>query len=263
MGGKRHRMHAAWHDPVTNSNHSWNSHNTHKRHKVHHNSTRMDTNMTNDDGARDEGNQKEAFMIPGVDGKLQFGFPTKIITILRYFDHYPLTSTSGGIATQIMRMNGPRDPDVTGVGHQPLYWDRYAAIYQSYRVLGSRVTASISATTASSTQGPWAFGINGSTVATTLGTSVRNREEQNDAVSTLYNGQSTITTLSYAYSPEIKLGRPNGDDTVGAFVSNDPSVQYYAHIWVADLNGATSTANMKVGVEYTIEFYGLVQEAES
>lgn len=214
-------------------------------------------------GERDEGNQDQAFMIPGVDGKLQFGFPTKIITILRYFDQYAMTSTSGGIGAQVFRMNGPRDPDVTGGGHQPLYWDRYATIYQSYRVLGSRITATISPTTLSAPLGPWTFGINGSTAATSLGASATNRAEQNDAISTVFNQQNGPTTLSFAYSPEIKLGRPSGDDTVGAFVANDPSNQYYAHVWFNDMNGATSTAQMRVSVEYTIEFHALVQEPGS
>lgn len=225
--------------------------------------TDMGTNKSDSRSQRDDGNQEDAFMIPGVDGRLQFGFPTKIITILRYTDHYPQTSTAGGIATQVMRMNGPFDPDLTGVGHQPMYYDRYAAIYSSHRVLGSRLTAVISGTTLQSTQGPWAFGINGSTSSSSMGTSVRNREEQNDGISTVYNGQNTPVVLSFAYSPEIKLGRPAGDDTVGAFVNTNPTTQYFAHVWMADLNGATSTANVKITMEYTIEFHGLVQETES
>nr|QTE03563.1 MAG: putative capsid protein [Syrmaticus reevesii CRESS-DNA-virus sp.] len=225
--------------------------------------TSMGTNKSSDHSQRDDGNQEDAFMIPGVDGKLQFGFPTKIITILRYFDTYILTSVSGGLSTQVMRMNGPRDPDQSGVGHQPMYWDRYAAIYQSYRVLGSRITAEISGATLQSTQGPWTFGINGSTASTSMGTSVRNRAEQNDSISTVYNGQQGVQRLSFAYSPEIKLGRPAGDDTVGAFVGADPVTQYYAHVWVADMNGATSISSVRIGMEYTIEFHGLVQETES
>ncbi len=225
----------------------------------------MDTSMeSKDTSERDEGNQREAFMIPGVDGKLQFGFPTKIITVLRYIDVLGFTSTTGGTSTVVFRMNGPRDPDLTNIGHQPLYWDRWAAVYQSYRVLGSRLTATISGDDLANTQGPWIFGINGSTVGTSLGTSGRNRMEQNDAVSRMYNGQSTPISLSIAYSPEIKLGRPNGDDTVGALVGNDPSVQWYAHVWIQDLNGTTSTAFAKIEIEYTIEFYGLVSpEPES
>lgn len=225
-----------------------------------------DTSMgtsKHDTAQRDDGNQEDAFMIPGVDGRLQFGFPTKIITILRYVDILPQTSTAGGIATTVYRLNGLFDPDVTNVGHQPMYFDNYAQIYQSYRVLGSRLTTKISGASLATTQGPWAFGINGSVQSGALSTSTRNRMEQNDGVSTLYNGQQGVDTLSFAYSPEIKLGRPAGDDTVGAFVSANPSQSYYAHVWFADLNGTTSNAIMSTTIEFTVEFYGLFQQAEN
>lgn len=213
------------------------------------------SNAVNTD--RGDGNQDVAFMIPGVDGKMQFGFPTKIITIIRYFDYLSITSTTGGINNNVFRMNGPRDPDFSNLGHQPLYWDRYSSIYTSYRVLGSRLTAEINGSNTAATQGPWAFGINGSTTSGSLGTSVRNRMEQNDSVNTVYNWQDGTARLFLTYAPESKLGRPAGDDTVGGLVSNDPSAQYFAHVWFADLNGTTSTAQLKIGIEYTIEFYAL------
>ncbi len=44
------------------------------------------------------------------------------------------------------------DPDVTFGGHQPYYFDRYAALYNYYTVLGSRIVYKLSVDT-SSTQG--------------------------------------------------------------------------------------------------------------
>lgn len=186
---------------------------------------------TKGDGERDDGNQDHGFMIPGVDGRLQFGFPTKIITILRYIDLYGITSTAGGIAQQVFSLNGIFDPDITAVGHQPMYFDRYAAIYNNYRVLGSRITAEISPTNVTATSGPFLMGINGTNSAATLGASSINRMEQNDAISKMFNQEEGSRELSFAFSPEIKLGRPSGDDTVGAPVTSNPSLQYYANVW--------------------------------
>lgn len=226
--------------------------------------TDMGTSKSSGDHSqRDEGNQEDAFMIPGVDGRLQFGFPTKIITILRYVDIYNITSTTGGITTLVFRMNGCFDPDATNLGHQPMYFDNYAAIYDTYRVLGSRIQAGISGANLANTQGPWAFGINGTSSSGALSTSVRTRMEQNDSISTMYNGQQTPDYLSFAYSPEIKLGRPAGDDTVASAVGANPSAQYFAQVWFADLNGTTSQAVLRVMLEYTVEFYGLKQQSEN
>lgn len=221
----------------------------------------MSESKSNSD--RQDGNQDHGFMIPGVDGKLQFGFPTKIITILRYVDLYTLTSTAGGIGTQVFSMNSVFDPDVTGAGHQPLYFDRYTAIYNNYRVLGSRINASISPTSVVAGSGPFVFGINGSFASATLGASNRSRMEQNDAVHTYFNQEQGTQELSFAFSPEIKLGRPSGDDTVGAVVTGSPSSQYYAHVWFNDDNGGTTAARLRVEMEFTVEFYLLKNETES
>ena len=41
---------------------------------------------------------------------------------------------SNGIAKQYMRMNSLFDPDQTGTGHQPYYFDQFAALYNRYTV---------------------------------------------------------------------------------------------------------------------------------
>lgn len=221
----------------------------------------MTESKSNND--REDGNQDHGFMIPGVDGKLQFGFPTKIITILRYIDLYGLTSTAGGIAQQVFSLNSVFDPDVTGVGHQPLYFDRYAAIYNNYRVLGSRITAQISPTGLVAASGPFLMGINGTFTSATLGAASINRMEQNDAISKMFNQDERTAELSFAFSPEIKLGRPSGDDTVGAPVTSNPSLQYYANVWFSDMNGQTTSAILRIMIEYTVEFHLLKQETQS
>ena len=38
-------------------------------------------------------------------------------------------------------MNSLFDPDFTGTGHQPYYFDQFATIYQRYTVIGSKLTA--------------------------------------------------------------------------------------------------------------------------
>jgi hypothetical protein len=70
--------------------------------------------------------------------RLQFGFPEKLICKLRYVDHYALQISSGSIAKQVMYLNSTFDPDNTGTGHQPMYRDQYAAIYDQYAVIRTK-----------------------------------------------------------------------------------------------------------------------------
>jgi len=67
-----------------------------------------------------------------------FGFPDRLVTKLRYADYYNLTSTAGALAKQVIRWNSTFDPDQTGTGHQPLYRDTYAAIYDHYAVISAK-----------------------------------------------------------------------------------------------------------------------------
>lgn len=71
--------------------------------------------------------------------RICYGFPPRMVTKLRYCDNIKLTSTSGSIAKQVMSLNSIYDPDITGVGHQPLYRDTYAVVYDQYAVISSRI----------------------------------------------------------------------------------------------------------------------------
>nr|QTE03560.1 MAG: putative capsid protein [Syrmaticus reevesii CRESS-DNA-virus sp.] len=232
-----------------------------KRHKTHH--TMGDTSMSKggEGNERDDGNADRAFMIPGVDGRLQFGFPKKIITILRYSEVQVQASTLGGISTYIYRMNGAFDPDLTGAGHQPMYWDSYTPIYQNYRVRGARIVVEWSPADSidGNVHGPWEVGIAGSISSSSLGTTGSTRAEMNDAVSDIMSKDNGHNVLSLTFSPESNLGRPAGDDTVGALVTTIPNQQYFAHVWMRDIPGQASPSILyhKVMIEYNVEFFGL------
>jgi len=65
---------------------------------------------------------------------------------LRYSDPYALTSTSGSTALYQWKVNSLFDPDLTGSGHQPRFFDQLCAStgpYTKYRVLHHRVKVTI------------------------------------------------------------------------------------------------------------------------
>ena len=66
--------------------------------------------------------------------------PPKFVTTVRYADVVNLSITSGAFASQVFSCNGLFDPDVTGTGHQPLYFDQLIALYQHYNVMSSKIT---------------------------------------------------------------------------------------------------------------------------
>lgn len=70
---------------------------------------------------------------------IPLGFPHKMLTKLRYVDTYSMTITTGSLAKQVMRWNSTFDPDATGGGHQPLYRDTFAAVYDQYCVVSAQI----------------------------------------------------------------------------------------------------------------------------
>lgn len=66
--------------------------------------------------------------------------PQRFYTKLRYaFTGQQLVLTAGAINRQSWAANGLFDPDVSGAGHQPYYFDQLSAMYRRYQVYGVKI----------------------------------------------------------------------------------------------------------------------------
>lgn len=68
------------------------------------------------------------------------GFPKKMVMTHKYVDLISMTASGGTVATRQFVCNGMYDPDYTGTGHQPMYFDQMSALYNHYTVIGSKIT---------------------------------------------------------------------------------------------------------------------------
>lgn len=74
----------------------------------------------------------------------QAGRPDQKRVTLLYSDFYNLADAVGGVLqNQDFRANGCFDPDVTGVGHQPMGFDTWASQYNHYVVQNSEIKVQI------------------------------------------------------------------------------------------------------------------------
>ena len=75
------------------------------------------------------------------------GFPKKMVMTHKYNQLFTLTSTASSAVPikQVFSCNGLYDPDVTGAGHQPMYFDQMTALYDHYVVIGSKIDLKITA----------------------------------------------------------------------------------------------------------------------
>lgn len=69
------------------------------------------------------------------------GFPRRLTQTHRYAQTGVIQGgSSGAMVTYNFRCNGMFDPDASGGGHQPMYFDQMTALYDHYTVIGAKIT---------------------------------------------------------------------------------------------------------------------------
>lgn len=68
------------------------------------------------------------------------GFPIRKNTVLRYVEDFSLDPGDGSSAVNVFSTNNLYDPNYTGTGHQPMFFDNYSALYSKYKVNSATVT---------------------------------------------------------------------------------------------------------------------------
>lgn len=66
-------------------------------------------------------------------------FPTRTTKRLRYSSFSSLTSTTGAVASHVLRGNDLFDPDFTSTGHQPMGFDQLMSFYNHFHVVRARL----------------------------------------------------------------------------------------------------------------------------
>ena len=210
----------------------------------------------------DKGHAHQAQLIPGIDGHRVFGFPNSIITKIRYGTYLTLTASAGARALNVFSANGVFDPDITGVGHQPMWSDNYSNIYNHYTVLGSKITAVFAPVTAALNQLVGIVGDDDSSIST----NVQVLLEQNNSVAMLMGvpGSQPVAMTS-TFEPLEMFGVETKDDGASSTaVGANPSEQWTYTVWNASADGSsTVVCNVKVEIEYTVKYSELITQGLS
>lgn len=196
-----------------------------------------------------------------------YGYPDKLVTKLRYVDSFNLTGSTNTVGANVYRMNSLFDPDLTGVGHQPMYYDQFCgavgtAPYSRYRVLSSVMTVTYTPVSLSTpgvtVYGPFVIGLAASGSSGLYATDVSGLCEASNSTWT-YLGEKTggnnVKTLKCTYNPSRDLGLDTGDDTIAAQYNANPQNVFHAIPWKIDTNSQGGNVSVLVSIEYRVEFY--------
>lgn len=194
---------------------------------------------------------------------LVYGFPPQMMTRLRYVDTYALQSTSGSIGKQLMNLNSTFDPDATGVGHQPLYRDTYAAIYDQYAVIACRARVKFTNTNTADNVGIGIVVDDDSTTSTTITTLCEQNYGQHTILPPLAGSLSTHT-FTHHWDCKRDLGiDPFTSQTYKTAVGSNPSELATLLIWAANLAGNTASYACQVELEYDVLWTELTSPTQS
>lgn len=208
-------------------------------------------------------------------GSIYQPFPPRFFTALTYSHKFTLGQLVGGVpAVQTFRANSLFDPDQTGIGHQPRYFDSLcgpdgsSAPYHNYRVHAAKIKLIIwsISETATSAAGLIAI-IPRQDTASTVDSFDEMSERaysKTKPIATYYN--RAIVKMSHFVKNKVLLGHKDlqdVDECAGTYAAN-PSEQVLIDVVICAADNATTLgAYFTAQITYFTEFYGLTDVADS
>jgi len=202
--------------------------------------------------------------------KSDYGFPDRFKTKIRYCDVITFSDTAGTTQSNTFRLNSIYDPDLSGVGHQPMYHDQLALVYGRYRVTGSKITIKFamksSPSLAAAEVGPTGVGIVCSANSSFASSGISTMMEQNNNTCKVLGDKSSgdsIVTCVQTFVPARDLGNGAVDDSNASAFGNNPAQVFYAHAFKVDQGSVASNIKMYVTIEYALEVFQRLEIAAS
>lgn len=188
----------------------------------------------------------------------RWGFPRRMYISHRYVEIVTLTSTASSVASNLHRCNGMYDPNYTGTGHQPMYFDNLAAIYDHYTVVKS--TCKIIVTPATSNSNPIQL-CGYVDDDTTVATSIEQAAEQGDGVyRTMAQATNQVTSINLEWSARKYFGGDAlSNDNLQGTGTSDPTEQSFFTLLMQVSGGSTQS----VYATFEITYYAIWDELKT
>lgn len=179
----------------------------------------------------------------------------------RYFESaLSVNPAVGGLASSyVFRGNSLFDPNLTGVGHQPIGFDQLMPLYDHYTVIGMRARVEFTNTDLVRTNQVGIYISDQSAVEPDPRVIIENGLGKHTLLNPHDSGGNSHSTLTLTHSPHKFLTRPNplSDDALRGTILTNPAEGTYLHVWAADPAGADSAL---VNFQITLEYIAILTE---
>lgn len=186
------------------------------------------------------------------------GFPKKIVMTHKYCETVDITSVLGVMQKYQWRVNGMYDPNTTGTGHQPFYFDQMAAIYNHYTVIGSKIVIEVAPE--SNTSGGYYAGlyIDDDSNTTNID-SITTLAEQTSGkfITHAPDGDKTHKLVAKWSAKKVFGGSVMANSNLGSSVTTDPIEQQH---FTLGIQGFSTSGNTSIKAMVTIHYIAVWDE---
>lgn len=195
--------------------------------------------------------------------------PASKLVKLKYVGTRQLNADVSTVSSYVFSANGLYDPDITGLGHQPMGFDQWMTFYDHYTVIGSKITVKALNTGAAATDSQ-VIGITLHDNPVGGASTEINMEQATSSWKVLPPmGTANATILRKGFSAKRFFGRPksaivNSSDFRGTNAANPTEGSYFI-VWAGGLipTDNPSQTNLLVTIEYTAVFNERKELAQS
>lgn len=181
------------------------------------------------------------------------GFPKQMTMTHKYVDVIAVACASGVPQPYVFRCNGMFDPNVTSTGHQPMFFDQMAALYDHYTVIGSKITVRFTPLTSGNQAVPSYAGIFINDDATVTSGTLTTLLENSLVKSKLMSyGSTKPTILTHKWGVKKYFpGSTMANSELRGTATSDPTEQSTYTIFLCSLDTTTSvTLYAEVEISY-------------
>ena len=192
-----------------------------------------------------------------VTGHFPSGPPLYQDVVLKYVEYKANASVTTVAEFNTWSMNGLYDPNITGTGHQPRFFDQYMALYGVYCVRGAKITAEVYGSGATGLM--VANCVRASAHAPSVESPVTLAEQSNSILTTQSINEGSRRLTMYRSCADI-LGVSKddylADNTHWGDVSSNPTHQCYFSVAQQSADqSTTASTNMLVTIKYYVRFF--------
>lgn len=186
------------------------------------------------------------------------GIPDRMKMRLRYVQNVSIAPLAAHFQDYIFRGNSAFDPDFTGVGHQPYYFDQYSALYNKYRVYGSSIRVDVVNQSGVMATSVIVVPHSENTGLTSISQAAELQRARYPRIVPIAQRISVMLKEYASTRAVLGLTKPEmeADDIYAALTTTNPSSGWWWHVLMESVDGVTTLqVQLQVRITYYMEFF--------